>query len=395
MLKFIFKIIASILLLAIAITSLIQGFSPIYNFAVQAKFAGNSIYNPYAGIDSAQWLKSNFHAHTQGDTDDYTTEAFIEGYKRQGYDIIGTADHQYINTQFNERPGYIAAYEHGIGLNNFHLLMLGADHVSWFDYPIMAIPKHQMQHSFNKFKPQVKVLGVNHTERLRLVPLSVFESLTGYDLMEMNPDHDPTAWDIALSSGIHSHLVANDDAHSIERRGSWMQRCFTMVNSPSTNADSILSNLTKGAAYGIAVPVEVNTLPNPHANLPLVTSIGLKIDTIYVSFDRPAESILFRGDRGKTLHNVDLDSIAQMVIPASASYVRIEAYFPDGEVIWSNPFVRTIDGKLPVAKEHTIDLWMTIVNCSCWSIVFLLIITAIYTIWSKKKVDRYRNLRSF
>lgn len=381
MIRSIFKTILVIILLAIGVASVLQAFTKIYNFPPSRQFSGETIYNPYRGIDSTAWRKANFHAHQRymlfGLDFEYTAQEFIDAYRAQNYDIIGLADHQQIN-EWSHTP----AYEHGIGLNNYHLLMLGAEEVSWFDYPFMALPQHQMQYQIDKFKPQVKLLGINHASRHRGIPVKVFDNLMGYDLMEMNPDIDATAWDRALSNGVYSTLVANDDAHCIDDRGRWFQACYTMLNTESLDDDDIYAALKAGKAYGVVIIAEQNQKPEPHADLPEIRGIDMKGDTIDVRFSIAADSVRFIGQDAKVLFSTAASGrTAQYSFRPADTYVRIEAFFAGGTKIWTNPFYRTGGA---VREAITVNVFMTTLNAIGWGVVTLFILWLVILVLRRK-----------
>lgn len=377
MFRVIFKIILVIVLISLCVTAALQAFTNIYDFSPARQFSGETIYNPYNGVTDSNWKKANFHAHQRyilfGIDFEYTGEEFVAAYKARNYDIIGLADHHRINPF-----GHLPSYEHGLGLNNYHLLMLGATDVSWFYYPIMTLPQHQMQDELDRFKPQVKVLGINHPSRLRHISPAVFNNLMGYDLMEMNPDVSSVAWDIALSSGIYSTLIANDDAHSISDDDRWFQNCFTMVNTPSLRADDIFASLKAGRAYGIAMPATLDTKSQLHSDFPSMKQVALIQDTVSVMFNAVADSIKFIGQDGVVLKcEVRADSTSYKFLQ-NDTYVRVDAYFPQDVRIWLNPFYRTGGA---VREPATVDRVLTVVNMVVWGIVslilFLLIIMTI------------------
>ena len=75
-------------------------------------------------------------------------------------------------------------------------------------------------------------------------------------------------------------------------------------------------------------------------HLPYVKDIGLKDSTIYFSVSHQADSIKVTGQDYKTLSAAyGSDSIEYCMQPDD-SYARLTAWFPDGEVIYSNPFAR-------------------------------------------------------
>lgn len=384
--KTIGRVLLIIILFAFGLTSALQAVTAIYDFSPARPFNGDTIYNPYQSIDSTQWRKANFHAHQRlmyGAMDfEYTEAEFIAAYRAQGYDIIGLADHQYINPN-----SHTPAYEHGMGLNNFHLLMLGAEEISWFDYPIMLTPVHQMQYQLDEFKKQVKVLGVNHASRLRHISVEAFDNIMGYDLMEMNPDVNPEAWDRALSCGVSSMLVANDDAHCIDDRSRWFQACYTMVNTPTTEVDDIFSSLKKGQAYGVAILAEKNLSGNPHGGLPTLKDIHLKKDTINIVYSITPDSVRFIGQEGIVKFSTNKpDSCYTYVFANGDTYIRTEAFFEGGTKLWTNPFHRT--GGIE-RNAHTVNVLLTVLHSIAWSLLSLffawLIIVVIRTKGSSSK----------
>lgn len=383
-LSYIFRGLASLILVLLALVLGVQVVAPVYDFPESLPFSGDYIYNPYQEFDSSTVLKSNFHAHTQWDTDTtYTEEQFIEAYKAQGYDIISMANHQALS-----RLGHVQSYEHGINATNYHISVLGTESVSWLDFPLMFRPLHQMQFILNHLTPQAKILAINHADRIRFVDhSSVFNQLRGYPLMEMNPPHDPSCWDRALSSGIYSNLVANDDAHSIHRRHSWMQKCFSMICSSSTEPDSLISALRRGNAYGTVISNEKNMSPNPHANLPTINNIALSGDTVSVRMSIAADSIKFVGQGGKTISSIPNTSEASYIFTPQDTYIRVVAHYPMEIELWSNPFIRIPS---PQHDPHTYDKptinWMlTAINIVLWVVVCGFLVRLALMIWRRRR----------
>lgn len=377
------KGLASLILVLLAVVLGLQVVAPVYDFPTTVPFSGAYIYNPYKGFDSSQVLKSNFHAHTQWDTDSaYTEEQFVEAYKAQGYDVISMANHQALS-----RLGHVQSYEHGINASNYHISVLGTECVSWLDFPLMFRPLHQMQFMINHLTPQATILAVNHADRIRFADYErVFGKLRGYPLMEMNPPHDPKCWDIALSSGIYSNLVANDDAHSITRRHSWMQKCFSMVCTSSDEPDSLLSALRRGNAYGTVISNEKNMSKHPHANLPKINNIALNGEVVSIRMDSKADSIRFIGQGGRTVYSVSDTTGASYVFAPQDTYIRVVAHYPLDIQVWSNPFVR-ISGEQndPHSYDKPTVLWtMTLLNILIWIAVSGGLIWLTVLLWKKR-----------
>ena len=75
-------------------------------------------------------------------------------------------------------------------------------------------------------------------------------------------------------------------------------------------------------------------------NLPSIVDIGLRDSTIYISLSEKADSIKVFGQEHCTLSFVaNSDSLSYMM-KHTDPYARFTAYFPKGEVIYSNAFAR-------------------------------------------------------
>ena len=75
-------------------------------------------------------------------------------------------------------------------------------------------------------------------------------------------------------------------------------------------------------------------------NLPYISHIGLDGETIHMDLSEPADSIKVTGQDHTCLAIVrDTCRVEYMTSPDD-SYARLTAWFPDGEVIYTNPFAR-------------------------------------------------------
>ena len=61
---------------------------------------------------------------------------------------------------------------------------------------------------------------------------------------------------------------------------------------------------------------------------------------LYISLSTTADSIKFIGQNHQTLSLICNSDTASYTMKSVDPYVRITAYFPEGEVIYSNPFAR-------------------------------------------------------
>lgn len=379
---------------------------PVYRFAPASTFQGEAIYNPYRNIDASEWRKANFHAHQREQSHrariNYSTKDFVEAYQKMDYDVIGLSDHQYLNYYGYDRPGFIPTYEHGYGLNRYHLLLIGAQKVSMYDFPLM-LTRSQMQYVVEQLVPEAQLLVLNHPGQTRLINHKFYNRLRGYDLLEINPErgsqNSVPCWDTALSAGIYSNLIANDDAHSITNRNSWFQRAFTMINTPDLMPNELINRLKQGATYGVYVPRELNTREKPHQGLPTVEDVGLRGEQVYVRVSEPAQ-IRFIGQGGKLLKELPSDTSATYDFAKTDTYVRMEAHFPNGAILFMNPFVRTqytaatagiaISGGQPQQPVNTfvrvVNYPMTILTHILWlfvSIVLVSILLRILGVWKR------------
>lgn len=98
-------------------------------------------------------------------------------------------------------------------------------------------------------------------------------------------------------------------------------------------------------------------------NLPYIKDIGLRDSTIYIELSCQADSIKVTGQNHKTLSlETDTDGLVY-AMKADDPYARFTAYFPEGEVIWSNPFARydakASDSPLRI-REHSVNISLTL-----------------------------------
>ena len=77
-----------------------------------------------------------------------------------------------------------------------------------------------------------------------------------------------------------------------------------------------------------------------NACLPTVSGIGLEDETIFISLSQKADSIKVTGQNHKTLAFVKDCTELRYDLKAEDPYARFTAYFPKGEVIYSNAFAR-------------------------------------------------------
>ena len=209
---------------------------------------------------------------------------------------------------------------------------------------------------------------MNHPLRTTGTSKSRMQKLGGYRIMELDSGKstENEYWDWALSAGHYSFGLANDDLHYPDKSSRIAVRC-NFLHCPSARYEDIKETLLGGCYYAMRIPDyghgdwEVKYARN--RNLPSVEKIGLDGETIYIALSRQADSIKVTGQDHTTLSLARNSSAASYTMRDNDPYARITAYFPDGEVIYTNPSARydASVGQTPyMAPAHTVNIPLTI-----------------------------------
>ena len=354
MLKKITRILAkslAALLLIFLLALLVTSVTPIYDFAEVKPFSGPDIFNPYARAESDTvrfWKRANFHTHTRvkGPLNEceYWPAETDERYRRFGYDIVTFSNHNELTVHPYDSTLQVNVYEHGINLFKYHKLVFGCRSVNRFDH---LIPFFASQRQF-----QLELLGresdfiqLNHPLRTNFTSKRIMQRLEGYRIMELDSGKstENEYWDWALSAGRYSFGLANDDLHHPDRSNCIAVRC-NFLHTPSARYGDLKATLLRGDCYAMRVPDyghgDWETKYARNRRLPAIRTIGLWGDTIRIALTQRADSIKVTGQHHTTLSLVRDTTAAEYVMKPGDPYARITAYFPDGEVIYSNPFAR-------------------------------------------------------
>lgn len=346
--KIISKTVACIIvaaLFAVAVTS----FSPVYRFRDAVPFSGPDIYDPYKDIDTAQcWKRANFHTHTRVkgimNECEFWPEDVYKALEKFGYDIVTFSNHNELTVHPFDTSLQVNVYEHGYNLFKYHKLVFGCDHVWHYDHlvPLFAFQKQfQIEH----LGRSADLVQINHPLRTEGMTGNQLEKLSGYRLIELDSGRstENSYWDRALSAGHYSFGVANDDLHYPDRSGRIAVRC-NFLCTPAGEYENIKSVLMKGCFYSMRVPDyghgDWDIKYEKNHNLPFVKAIGLKDSTIYISVSEKADSIKVTGQSHKTFATGYATDYLEYGMSPEDSYARITVWFPEGEVIYSNPFAR-------------------------------------------------------
>lgn len=346
LLKFL-GIVFFIALFAIVATSV----SPVYNFSEARPFSGPDIFNPYAsleGVDSIPWKRANFHTHTRVkgifNECEYWPDQTDSAYRKFGYDIVTFSNHNELTVHPYDTALQVNVYEHGINIFKYHKLVFGCESVNRFDN-LLPLFVFQKQFQLDLLAKESDFIQMNHPLRTGGTSEYQMRRLEGYRLMELDSgkSKENEYWDWALSAGRYSFGLANDDLHYPDRSGKMAVRC-NFLYCPSARYEDIKKTLLSGEYYAMRVPDyghgdwEVKYAKN--RNLPSVNKIGLDSTTVFISLSQKADSIKFIGQNHTTLALARNAYEAEYDVKPEDSYVRITAYFPEEEVIYSNPFAR-------------------------------------------------------
>lgn len=365
----VFATIILIALLAVFATSV----SPVYRFGEPRPFSGPDIFNPYSGIDSSVcWKRANFHTHTRvkgilnecrywpGETD--------AAYRKLGYDIVTFSNHNELTQHPYDPTLQVNVYEHGYNIFKYHKLVFGTARVDYFDH-LLPLFAFQKQYQMDRLAGHADFIQLNHPLRTIGFSRSQMQKLEGFRIMELDSGKstENEYWDWSLSAGHYSFGLANDDLHFPDRSGRIAVRS-NFLCTPSATYDDLKRVLLGGGYYAMRTPDygkgdwEVKYKAN--RNLPRVEAIGLMPGgTVYMRVSAKADSIKVTGQEHRTL-TMARDTIAvSYTMAENDPYARITAYFPGGEVIYTNPFARydaSVSGSPFRAPSHTVDIPLTI-----------------------------------
>ena len=379
-----YVLVASVALLFL-MAVLVTGVSPIYRFRDPRPFSGPDIFNPYSALDTVQgWKRANFHTHTrvkgpfppnECEADALETYGVYEGL---GSNIVTFSNHNELTVHPFDQALQVNVYEQGYSPFKFHKLVFGSQKVIHWD-PLLPLLTSQMQFELDYLGKGSDFIQINHPYRTTGLTKTDMEKLSGYEIMELDT-HVSTQneyWDQALSAGHYSFGLANDDLHHARNPHLIAIRC-NFLCTPSARYEDIKHTLLTGCYYAMRVPDYGNgdwdVKRKENHDLPAISWIGVEGDTIRMTLTERADSIRINGQDHATLKlEKDTDSI-RYVLGADEPYARLTAYFPDGEVIYTNPFARydSSVSSSPVNNEHQpLDRVLTVL----WNLLLLALMT--------------------
>ncbi len=380
MIKTTLKSLLYIILGFVTLVTLTSIFVPFYSFDEPEPFQGDYLHNPYQDMNPNNWIQANFHAHTRqygGLTNGRvnTNEMVDSVYTSLGFDHVGLSDYNKINYYDSANPSYIPAYEHGYGIFKIHQLCIGAEKVRRLDF--FAFQNLNMkQHTLNRLEKQTRLAIPAHPSFVKKGYLvEDMKYLSNYKLMEvLNGFRISTVhWDTALSNGHLVYLIGNDDSHDVTDVTDVATR-FTMINSPENEAEQLLTSLENGNAYAVDFPIDrketlEQKIKRLKKNLPYITQVELKGDTLLIAADKNISKIRFIGQNGKELDTQKNIKTACYVIQPEDNYVRTELKFKDGTTLYLNPITRHDNNNIVKQRLDHINYPKTIILWTIYSII--------------------------
>ena len=390
------KTIATILLLALSAVA-VTSVSPIYSFKAPEPFRGPDVFNPYRNLDtSASWRRANFHTHTKVEgifnECDFTPQETYDAYERLGYDIVTFSNHNELTSHPFDTALQVNVYEHGYNLLKYHKLVFGCSKENRFDH-LLPVLASQRQFQLDCLGKDSDFIQLNHYLRTNLTTRSTLEKLEGYQIMELDSGRstENEYWDWALSAGHYSFALANDDLHNPDRSRNIAVRC-NFLQCGSAEYEDIRNTLLDGCYYSMRVPDygkgDWDIKYSRNRNLPSIKDIGLKDDTIYIVLSHAADSIKVTGQNHSRLALAEDSVSLSYTMTPEDPYARFTAYFPDGEVIWSNPFARydssKADSPLDRKPSHSTNLALTLLFNLLLAAIAAASVACIYKMWKRK-----------
>ena len=362
-----------------------------YTFPEQHAFKGEHLFNPYRNIDSTKWKIANFHAHprfspgNRGKTDKFDQD-LNSFYKNFGYAIINISDYQRINTYENKNGWYVPVYEHGYQFFKNHQLVLNAGKVSWLDY-FSRQTLNNKQFIINHLKKDTTiVLTIVHPNYREAYSFNDFKYLSNYNCLEIanNERVFTSCYDTILSAGHPVFLMADDDAHGLTKIN---EACssFNLINTDIVR-DSILKALKTGRSVGVKLNIETYKTDKEKKvafqQLPEITFVTVKNDTLIVGLNKTVKFIKFIGQQGAERKRITNCERGTYIFSKPDTYIRTEIECFDGTVYFLNPVFR-YDGIRLVEYAPSYNVLKT----WFWRSAFLAAVLLIFIIWKPIKIN--------
>ena len=369
---------------------------PVYEFERTNAFEGTKYYNPYDDLSDGEWIKCNFHAHSNswgGLTygKDAPADSLVAMYLNMGYRHVGISNYQSITRLDRDSVLSIPVYEHGYNVKKRHHLVLGADRVSWLDFLFWQDLSHK-QFVIDNLRRDADFLVINHPRFSGGFLPEDFGKLSGYDAVEVL-NHYRTSiphWDSALSSGYYAVIAANDDMHNLHDLDE-VGICLTVANVRTVDRQNLVASLRRGTHYGVRMKLlddeTADIRTERLGRLPTPVEIRMNGDTLFVEISRALKQIRFVGQGGAVKSSADGTNVASYVFLPEDTYIRVELTDEDDDLFLFNPVVRTNDEVVVRTPRYRVAPLATGLKY----LVVGLCLVAVVLIWLRTKRISLRN----
>ncbi|WP_157488301.1 hypothetical protein [Dyadobacter crusticola] len=198
---------------------------------------------------------------------------------------------------------------------------------------------HNKQDVLNHLREVNSITILNHPELRKGYLDSDFQSLSGYDCMEvLNPSVISTnQWDADLSAGKKTFIVGNDDLHNVITKDRLGKMC-TFVNVQENRKDLVLKALKSGNSYGVVIGDSQNV-----DSIPYLKSLQIRNGIVTIDLSRPAREIVITGQNGKAIQSFTNIEKAVFAIDKKDHYARATCTYDNGTQLFLNPVFYTDD----------------------------------------------------
>lgn len=316
-----------------------------YSFEEPQPFEGKAWFNPYKGVHDFSGLRANFHAHSEcwsGLTNGKGSEEEVRTiYDNLGYDVYSLSNYHKIDTRSDFR-----SYEHGWGIGKTHQLVVGANKVSWIDFPfIQNIHQKQSIIDFIKEENDDALVILAHPSLRGAYSSDDIARLDGFHAMEAvnKLRKSLVLWDEVLSKGAYVPAVAGDDCHNIYKPRDY-GRCMTVLLSRNNSPQAMKAAIRSGRALAVEIGgnVEGDVSEKSDAIKQPIPLEGIKVegDLLTLKLKQKEKEVILIGDHSDTLLRAVGEELVNYQIPPSNTYVRAEILCENGARIYTNPIVR-------------------------------------------------------
>jgi hypothetical protein len=322
-------VIASGLLASLAVVYL---FTPSRAVQPSAPFFGDRFVNPYRKAEYGSWVKAIFHVHSDRSDGKEPPCDIVKKYKSMNFTYVGISDHNMITDTSKCNDMYLAEYEHGLGVRNWHYTAVGCSRTVMEWYPLFQ-GVDQKQKTIDRLHEVCPFVVINHPGRDGAFTPSDFDLLDSYNAMEVlnNKWEGTEPWDRALSAGRVVWGFAGDDNHDIENSSTTGFR-FVDIDIPAHNFKEVLYALFQGL-------FTIVRLKNPSDAPIRLKSLSIAGDDLEVEADVEVDEIRFIGQGGNEHTRALKVNRAKYKLMPADTYIRIE-FHKAGSVTYLNPVFR-------------------------------------------------------